>query len=232
LRFPSLQHSSAASRAWFVRRQPASGRFPLRRCFALAGFRWNTNQAVSLEVADVWGGSFDDVSSHREDATPIVFDLPARSPIGETDPGALARSPAICRASPLRSCRPIASCTGASFSAVFRYAEPDIRGLAGRSILLPSYQRPAALLGFGPSQVYSRNGWIEHFCRPGPTCRFRCVSAPIDFRRVTMLSLRRRRVRLLGLTPICDPHPAAHAMGSILPWALPLAGFAGTQLCA
>lgn len=93
-------------------------------------------------------------------------------PIGASDPGALAKSPAICRAPPLRSCRPIASCTDASFSAVFRYAKSDIRGLAGRTIIPPSFLRflrPAALLGFAPFAGFiPRMGDSGISAKPGP----------------------------------------------------------------
>jgi len=195
---------------------------------------------VSLEQADVWGGSFDDVSSHREDATPIVFDLVARASIGETDPDALAKSPAIGQAPPLRSCRPIASCTDASFSAVFRYAESDIRGLAGRSISFLPLSSPGGAPGFLALRRFTpADGWLGHFCRAGPACRFRRASPPrlifVGWPIACMGTDQPgtlRGVRLLGFTPICDPHPAARGepRGPILPWALPLAGFSDACL--
>lgn len=74
----------------------------------------------------------------------------------------------------------------------------------GRASVLPS-SRPAALLGFVPSQVCSRepggcteqarrlhddrdltaatHRFARHYCRSGPTCRSCRSSAPIDFRR-------------------------------------------------
>jgi hypothetical protein len=94
-----------------------------------------------------------------------VHPIPTRSPRIQPSP----------RASPLQSCRPIASCTDASFSAVFRYAQPDIRGLARRSILLPSYLRPAALLGLRPfAGLLPRTGDFDISAEPGP----RVVFAP------------------------------------------------------
>jgi len=68
------------------------------------------------------------------------------------------------------------------FSAVYRYQDLNLRGLAGR-LVLPSI-RPAALLGFlGPSQVCSRMRVAPHLCAAGPTCRSHRFIRPIYFRR-------------------------------------------------
>jgi len=72
------------------------------------------------------------------------------------------------------------SCTDASFSAAYRYpmlgsSRPGRAN--GPSHAVPALNRhrdrPTALLGFYPSQVYSRRRVSRHLCQPGPTCRSR-----------------------------------------------------------
>jgi hypothetical protein len=133
----------------------------------------------------------------------------------------------------------------ASFCAVFRYARPDIRGLAGQ----PLQRAIASFLAFGARQ----RSWV--FCAPrrfvpADGCRAvsgapgpHVVSVVARPTRLIFVGLDRiawwrrpiqdcqRDVRLLGFAPVCDPHPAAFsAAGSILPRALPLAGFSGACL--
>ena len=57
------------------------------------------------------------------------------------------------------------------------------RSRPGRTIG-PSLDRPAALLGFIPSQVCSRGGWICISAHPGPHAFLIAPPDPIDFRRV------------------------------------------------
>jgi hypothetical protein len=57
------------------------------------------------------------------------------------------------------------------------------RSRPGRTIG-PSLDRPAALMGFNPSQVCSRGGWICISAHPGPHAFLIAPSDPIDFRRV------------------------------------------------
>jgi hypothetical protein len=182
--FPSALYSRVARS--FVRRRPASGRFPLRRWFALAGFRWNTIQTVPLELADVWGGSFDGVSSHREDATPIVFDLMARVSIGASDPDALATNPAF--TSSITASIVPSDCV--MHRRVLQRGVPLRQTGHSRpcqAIDPPSFlSSPGGAPGFATLRRFApADGWPGHFCPSGPTCRFRRSVRPIGFRRVT-----------------------------------------------
>jgi len=181
------------------------------------------------------------------------------SAFGETDPHARERSCRFKRYH-LNSVVQAGSCTDASFSAVFRYpllgtsrpgrASGPSQTVSARWLPPNDFHRSrrTALMGFYPSQVYSRRRVARHFCRPGPTCRLRCSSAPVYFRRgdrspditsPVKVSYKGGRPgtsfqrRLLGFAPVSDPCPpttqpsAAFRGAPILPWALPLAGYAG-----
>jgi len=165
-----------------------SGAASLRTCPASAFqspvrfFAFERDPCGAARMADVRGGSFDHDSSDRQDARPVVFDLSRgrdRKPIR-----ALAAGPTISSAT-----ASIASSDRVMHHRVLSRDVPlrrsDFRGLAGRS-KPPSFQRfsPGGTPGIsGPSQVCSRERVARHFCRAGPTCRFRHASAPIDFRR-------------------------------------------------
>jgi hypothetical protein len=94
-----------------------------------------------------------------------------------------------------------------------------------------------ALRRFAPA-----HRWCARFRATGPACRSCRLVRPIYFRRVTGCSrvsdpdeARRpgmRWRRLPGFAPMCDPHPPLATAGAILPWALPLAGLAGTSFRA
>jgi hypothetical protein len=84
----------------------------------------------------------------------------------------------------------LASCTDASFSAVFRYARRTFAAWPGdlfaRAIasFLAFLARQRSWVFLRPSQVCSRKRVSRHLWRSGPTCRFaRRASDPIDFRR-------------------------------------------------
>jgi len=125
------------------------------------------------------------------------------------------------------------------------------RSRPGRTIG-PSLDRPAALLGFIPSQVCSRGGWMCISAHPGPRAFLIAPSDPIYFRRVdsprpfcvsvrekatanrdgTMLaSGLRSRLRSVSRTP-ARAHARPPVLDSrwILPWALPLSGLRSHQL--
>jgi len=73
----SLQHTSAASRVLISDGGQPIGPVPLRRFDRPYGFHHcavSTIGTEQLELADVRGGSFDGISSHRDDARPVVFD--------------------------------------------------------------------------------------------------------------------------------------------------------------
>jgi len=83
----------------------------------------------------------------------------------------------------------LASCTDASFSAVFRYARRTFAAWPGDSLraiasFLAFLARQRSWVFLRPSQVCSRKRVSRHLWRSGPTCRFaRRASDPIDFRR-------------------------------------------------
>jgi hypothetical protein len=66
--------------------------------------------------------------------------------------------------------------------AAFRY--PTSRTSRPGRTIGPSLDRPAALMGFIPSQVCSRHGWTRISAHPGPHAFSFAPSDPIDFRRV------------------------------------------------
>ena len=127
------------------------------------------------------------------------------------------------------------SCTADCSIPVFRYRfGPSRPGPA----MSPSLCSPGNALGVHqrPSQVCSRIGWATISDRPGPRACSSQSLAPIYFRRV----LRFLKVEagaasdwigFWALTPVCGPCLGAIvrlAARSFLPWALPLAGSAGT----
>jgi hypothetical protein len=107
--------------------------------------------------------------------------------------------------------------------------------------------RPAALLGFNPSQVCSRGGWICISAHPGPRAFLIAPSDPINFRRVdsprpSCVSVREKAkanrgrrdvgfwaslpsaVRFAIFSPRRTRARQVLESRSILPWALPLSG--------
>jgi hypothetical protein len=74
------------------------------------------------------------------------------------------------------------SCAVVVSRAAFRY--PTSRTFAAWPDDWSFPLRPAALLGFIPSQVCSRGGWICISAHPGPHAFLIAPSDPIDFRRV------------------------------------------------
>jgi len=189
--------------------------------------------AVQLEMAGGWGGSFDDVSSHEMTRPPSPAILPCRA--RAVNPvRALTRDPA--KSSATASIVP--SDRVMHHRAAWRgvpLRRSDTRGLAGtiRSSFLPAFlARRRSWDVSGPSQVCSRIRVKRHFCGLGPTCRFHRAFAPICFRRARFTKpCASARRRLLGFAPVCDPIPGSVADRSILPWALPLAGLR-TRRCA
>jgi len=122
---------------------------------------------------------------------------------------------------------------------VGRYARPD---RTGRSFPRPVRRRSwgsvrSTLRRFAPA-----DRWCTRFRATGPACRSCRLVRPIDFRRVAGCSrvsdpdeARRPGIRwrrLSGFAPIRDPHPSLVTIDAILPWALPLAGLAGTSFRA
>jgi hypothetical protein len=150
-----------------------------------------------------------------------------------------------CRATPLGSCRPLPCKTSrhapsrpsSARCTATRSGLP--RGLARRKLfafLLPRFARRRSWVFTGPSQVCSR-GWVSplHFWRSGPRVAWhahaiapRFIFVGGDSRLEEQSPATAVAFDFWALTPICDPHPpAATARRAILPWALPLAGFAG-----
>jgi hypothetical protein len=143
----------------------------------------------------------------------------------------------------------LASCTDASFSAVFRYARRTFAAWPGdlfaRAIasFLAFLARQRSWVFLRPSQVCSRGRVSRHLWRSGPTCRFaRRASDPIDFSRADRSRAwwRRGRPRTFSFCATFDfwaslPSairiPKQRATGPILPRALPLAGL-WTRVCA
>jgi len=155
--------------------------------FALAVLRCCGIDAASLDQAGARGGSFDHLHtaqvrwrnrSRRRDSRRLRSVARVRSgkPIRT-----LARDPAVSSAATSipsskpghAPTRPLARCSATRRS--------ELRGLVGR-VVLPTRclhrSRPTALLGFYPSQVYSRQRVARHLCRSGPTCRSRWIVRP------------------------------------------------------
>jgi len=106
--------------------------------------------------------------------------------------------------------------------------------------------RPAALLGFCPSQVFSRVRVARAFLSDrahvplAPPRPPRFIFVGVTGRRLeTRMKIRKAADRgrewfgLLGFAPVCGPFPrhARSAVETILPWALPLAGLRARQPC-
>jgi hypothetical protein len=182
-------------------------------------------------MADARGGSFSDISSHEMTRPPSPAISRAGSP-GETG-RALRRDPTISSAT--ASLVPSDRVMHHRSFLAWCSATPIRHTRPCRTILssfLPEFLARRRSWDLRPSQVCSRIRVARHLCRSGPTCRSCRAFAPIDFRRVPgsepcAFAL----LRLLGFAPVCDPIPGLRSRGSILPWALPLAGFRA-RFCA
>jgi hypothetical protein len=160
------------------------------------------------------------------------LDTLANDPVTRAPPQKLRR--------PFRVMRRRESLTRRSATRLHRTSRP------GRTIG-PSLDRPAALMGFIPSQVCSRGGWICISAHPGPRAFLIAPSDPINFRRVdsprpSCVSVREKAtanrgrrdvgfwaslpsaVRFAIFSPRRTRARQVLESRSILPWALPLSG--------
>jgi hypothetical protein len=188
-------------------------------------------------LADVRGGSFGDVSSLREDARPVVCDFSRGVRGGETARHARQKPNQIKRhrfnrgvQSRHAPSRPLAWCSATAIE-----LPRPCRAISFS--FLPAFLARRRSWGFGPSQVFSRRRVARHFCRAGPTCPSHHASAPIDFRRGDRppdgMRFKRRSAWDLvvgvawtsGLRSRLRSDQRLRSRRSILPWALPLAGF-------
>jgi hypothetical protein len=121
---------------------------------------------------------------------------------------------------------------------------PDIHGLAGRLFLLPSFlARRRSWVPMPFAGLFPRTGGMAFLPFRAHVSLRRRASAPINFRRgdrspgleCNSRELRKavgrglslwRGVRLLGFTPICDPHPPACGQRTD-----PALGFASCRVC-
>jgi len=139
---------------------------------------------VSLDLADTRGESFERGApigttqlSIRRDARHLrsVAQVPSVKPVRTLakDPAVSSATTSVPSSKPGHApTRPLARCSATRRS--------ELRGLVGRVVLPLRFSlvgvhrsRPTALMGFYPSQVYSRRRVDRHLCRSGPTCRSR-----------------------------------------------------------
>jgi hypothetical protein len=193
---------------------------------------------------------------NREDATPVIFDQPCRRRRGIRSRHAHEPIQPD-RASPLRSSRPSSHHAPTRVFSLrgVPLREADIHGLAGRLVKRALWRVNAFL----PAFLARRCSWV--FCAPRrfiPADGCRAVSG-VPGPRVVLLAARPPRLvfvgvtsrlvestlekavgrglcsvrddRLLGFTPVCDPHPTApRCQNTVCHGIDPASGFASCRV--